>query len=585
MISIKNKTHYTLLNSVTRPEQLADICYKQGYKSSAITDNSTLAGCIRFSKTMKKSGYKPILGVELNVINGSINAQTFLAKDLNGWKSLIKLVSRSYDDDLFVDSPKIDKESLYDLSNNLISLTGATGSELHKYIILNERKNGLNFLQKNIEVYGKENVFIEVDQYLDQNIIDVYESLANELGLLIVPSIESYYPTEKDFENYQLICCTKNKTNLKKIESKIVGNELRKFSINDGYIKSIDEISSDFPKYIENLGIIEEKCTDYDVTGPPKLPKFECPGGVSEIEYLTQLCREGWRKKNKNWDKQVYGDRVKMELDVFKEFNLAGYFLIVRDYIKYCKDQGWVIGAGRGSVAGSLVSHLLDITNIDPIPNDLIFERFFNPARKDSYPDIDTDFPPSKREKVIEYITNKYGKSKVSQIITFSTLQGRSAIQEVFRVNSSADNDVIREISKRLPEKGLISDELEEQKEDSIVRWTLNNMPQLIEDYCYMDDKGNLHGEYAKEFKQAINIEGICKNTGKHAAGIVITSEDISSICPILRSKNDRIAGLEMKDLESIGCVKFDILGVASLDKLDLARNLIKYGKMYPDNV
>lgn len=581
MLCVKNRTHYSLLNSVSKPDSLVDACNNGGYTSAGIIDNSTLAGCVKFSKKMRALNLKPVLGTELNVINGSINTQSFLAKNLNGWKSLIKLVSRSYDDDLYDKKPRIDKKSLADISSDLITLIGSTGTELHKYAILNDEKSAENFIAYNIEVFGKDNVFVELDQLIQEDIVDFYENLANRFNLSIIPSIESYYPTKNDFHNYQLICCTKNKTNIKKIQEKIVGNELRRFLNNDGYVRSIDEIKTAYPKYYDNLNLIEEKCGEYDITGPPQLPKFDCPNGISEMEYLTQLCREGWKKKNRGWDSKIYGDRVRMELAVLDEFNLAGYFLIVQDYIQHCKKNGWIVGVGRGSAAGSLVSNLLDITNIDPIKYNLMFERFFNPARKDSYPDIDADFQPNKREDVIKYITEKYGENKVSQIITFSTIQGASAIQEVMRVNGSADNDIIREISKKLPKKESISDELEEQNETSIIRWTLNNIPSVIEEYCYLDDNGELKGEYAKDFKQAIDLEGIYKNSGKHAAGLVITSEDISTISPIVRSKDKRIAGMEMKDLESIGCVKFDILGLACLEKLGMTKNLIKYGSMY----
>ena len=276
-------------------------------------------------------------------------------------------------------------------------------------------------------------------------------------------------------------------------------------------------------------------------------------------------------------------DRIKYELQVIEEANLAGYFLIVQDYVNWAKNQGWLIGCGRGSAAGCLISYLLNITSIDPIKYELLFSRFYNRGRntKDhiSLPDIDIDFPITKRQYVIDYLRTKYGKDRVCQMATFGRLQGRGALKEVLRVNNVCDFETMNLITKNLPQEAEINDQMEESDETSIIRWTLQNEPQDLIDWCKMDEEGNLSGEYAQFFEQAIRLEGTYKSQGKHAAGVIVAAEPLDKVCPMIRDKNsdEKIAGMNMGDLESMGHVKLDILGVVVLDKLMKTNDLLKF--------
>jgi DNA polymerase-3 subunit alpha len=341
---------------------------------------------------------------------------------------------------------------------------------------------------------------------------------------------------------------------------------------------------------IENTNYIASLCENYDITSRPRLPPFEC--SPNPDEFLRQLCRNGWRDKIANIidkeNQQIYIDRIKYELDILQGAGLSSYFLIVQDIVNYVKGNNWLPGPGRGSAAGCLVSYLIGITGIDPIKYGLIFDRFYNSGRntKDrvSMPDIDVDVPINKRETIINYIKQKYGEPQVSQMVTFNTIKGRGAIKDVLRVYGNISFDEMNNITKNIPDEAKIADELQEMKDEtgdaSIIRWALENQSEKLKEWCYIDDNNNLQGPLAKRFEQAIRLEGTKVNQSKHAAGVVIADRNLGSICPMVYdSKTEtRIAGMEMEDLESIGVVKFDILGVAMLDKIMFISDYLKQG-------
>jgi DNA polymerase-3 subunit alpha len=313
------------------------------------------------------------------------------------------------------------------------------------------------------------------------------------------------------------------------------------------------------------------------------LPKFLCPNNMSQEEYLTRMAREGYKKflskkvGNDDAKRIQYGDRFRKELQVIKDADLFGYFLIVQDIIRHVEeDMGWLAGPGRGSAAGCLISYLVGITKIDPVEHDLIFERFYNAGRNTgghvSLPDIDMDVPGKKRDDVIEYLKKTYGNEHVSQMITFGRLRGRSAIKEVLRVNEACSFSEMNAITKSVPNEAEISDQLADMDDEdrSIIRWSLLNRADELRDFCQISDDGKLEGDYAEYFQQAIDIEGTFKTQGKHAAGVVISKDKLKNVCPMIAQKGstEKIAGLEMTDLEALGHVKFDVLGINLLDKL-----------------
>ena len=298
---------------------------------------------------------------------------------------------------------------------------------------------------------------------------------------------------------------------------------------------------------------------------------------------MKVLARKGWKellintgKVKDEVKKNIYADRFNTELQVIKDANLFGYFLIVQDIIRHVNESGWMSGPGRGSAAGCLISYLISVTQIDPVEYDLLFERFYNAGRNSadhvSLPDIDMDVPGKKRDDVILYLKDKYGHDHVSQMITFGRLQGRSAIKEVLRVNEACSFSEMNAITKSVPNEAEISDQLAEMDEEdrSIIRWALINRPDDLRDFCQVTEDGKLEGDYAEYFQQAIDIEGTFKTQGKHAAGVVISKEPLHSVCPMVkqRGSTEKIAGLEMTDLEALGHVKFDVLGITLLDKL-----------------
>ena len=341
---------------------------------------------------------------------------------------------------------------------------------------------------------------------------------------------------------------------------------------------------------IDNLQLIDSMGENYLMIKEPSIPNFDCPNKLSQILYLRQLCREGWNKKfsdinSKTEQYKIYTERIAYELNVIDKSGLSGYFLIVQDYCNWAKSKNWLVGPGRGSGAGCMISYLLGITDVDPIKHELVFERFYNAGRNTSgrvsLPDIDCDFPITKRDLVVEYIRSKYGDGHVSQMITFSRMQGRGSLKDVLRAHGFSFEESNR-ITKYIPDESEISEQLQEMRDEdgdsSIIRWALENIPDRLSEYCKIDESGEVTGKLAKEFMQAIRLEGTKRSQGKHAAGIIISDLQLGQICPMIFDKKSKqsIAGLEMSDLESIGLVKFDILGVAVLDKIMGCINFLK---------
>lgn len=571
-IPLRNYTHYSILSSIQTPEGLAKQAKLAGYDSCAITDIDSVGGSVEFYQACKKNDIKPIFGAEIDVNNqGKL---CFIAQNKDGWRELLNLISISNSDSRWIGVSSLKIEDIFN-TKNLIVIDGFEGS-LYK----NKENNYLSDLNNNISNY-----FLTIEDFQSQESEKenkLTREIASELNIPIVATSLSLYSDKENYEDYRLISCIKNSCTLKNPR---IFNETdkKRFYSNKYCLHTLNSIPNNFSKdEFLNCKLIEDLCDDIDITENPKLPQFVCPDGLSEIDYLKQIAREGYKKKSKNWDRELYGNRAKMELSIIEKTGLAGYFLIVRDYVEFAKNAKMLVGPGRGSAAGCLISYLIGITNIDPIPFNLLFERFYNDGRnspgKISYPDVDTDFPPSGREKVISYIRNKYGENNVAQIATFGRLQGRSAIREVLRVHESCDMNTINLISKTFPQEGQISDKLEEADEKSIINWTLDNEPERIESWCRKDEKGELSGDLADFFKQAIRIEGIIKSVGKHAAGIIISSENLNYCCPMIRDKgsDNKIIGLEKDSLEKIGLIKFDLLGVSVLEKLSTVRDMLR---------
>ena len=531
-----NYTHYSLQLGFSRPKPLVQKCKENGYTACGIADYKSISGTVRFFQECKKAKIKPIIGC-------SFDGFSLFAKNKNGWFDLIGIISGIQSKD--------------------------------EMTVIHEYATRGNLIYVGSSVNGA--AFAENDRYTKDNIKNYF------------------YVDKSDVDIHRISLCSGLKIPLpdmmKQIGKGTVPKEVKPF------VKFFTEDSFAVPSKEEatphkDIGEIISKCEDYNILEKPRLPKFPTPNGESEEEYLKDLCRKGWLEMlsktkvvEKEEVKQKYLDRFNEEFGVIKGAKLFGYFLIVWDVINFVKSKGWVSGAGRGSAAGCLISYLLGITKLDPIKFDLLFSRFYNAGRNTadhvSLPDIDIDIPGGKRDEVIAYLKSRYGADNVSQMITFGRLQGRSSLKEVLRMNKACGFNEMNAMTKPIPDEAAISDQLEEMDEEdrSIIRWTLINSPDDLRQWCHLDEEGNLRGDYASYFDQAIRLEGTFKSQGKHAAGVVISKDPIHLVCPMLPDKDgELLAGLEMNDLEALGHVKLDVLGLKLLDKFMEIQLLIEEG-------
>ena len=611
-------SHYSLMDGLSKPAQIATRCAKIGVQSCAITDHGSISGTVQFYQALKKQKIKPILGCELYISKDSSSLKTkensklshflVLAKNYAGWKTLINIVSESNSESNFYHKPRLDFKTLSKLlDGNIIGFCGHLGSSLANLIQESTdsiEKSGTEFVSQMKDIFGPDNFFLEaqlMDREYSKEQIEMTEHI-RRLGQItntkVICTPDAHYCEKEDAIDQRILLCNNLKTTLIDINKKILNDESVAmdcfFKSDNFHILSPEEIASlHTDEEIENTNYVNSLCEEYDILHKPLLPEFECPANFNPDEYLRELCRKGWREKIDKQiakeDHQQYVDRIKFELEILQGAGLSSYFLIVQDIVNLVRSEGWLPGPGRGSAAGCLVSYLIGITSINPIKYDLIFERFYNAGRNTSdhisMPDIDVDVPINKREQIISYIKNKYGHDKVSQMITFNTMKGRGALKEVLRVYGNISFDEMNRITKYIPDEAKIADELQEMKEDtgeaSIIRWALENNVDKLKEWCYISEDNTLAGPLAKRFEQAIRLEGTKSNQSKHAAGVVISSENLKLVCPMIYdSKNKQsIAGMEMQDLESLGVIKFDILGIAMLDKIMTITDILKNGE------
>ena len=533
-----NFTHYSLQRGFSKPSELASKCSENSYSACGIADYKSISGAVTFYKACVKNNIKPIIGCAFDDF-------TLFAKNKDGWLDLIQIVS------------SISAEGGVD-NGALIRLCG-------KGNLISVAKS------ESVSPIKGDDFYVKTESFMD-----------------------IYYTNKNQAPLHRILLCSKMKTTMPKVQKALANREPVEngvfFESNDFYLKDNSEIAKILVEdpSMDAFEEIFDKCENYNILSQPILPRFQTPSGESQKDYLRTLAREGWQKilshKIKDDDlKKVYGDRFRSEYAVIEEAKLFGYFLIVWDVINYCVSQGWTVGPGRGSAAGCLISYLIGITQIDPIEFDLLFERFYNAGRNTedhiSLPDIDIDVPGGKRDEIISYLKDKYGQNNVSQMLTFGRLQGRSALKEVLRVNNACGFSEMNEITKSIPDEAAISDQLAEMDEEdrSIIKWALLNNPDDLRDYCFVNDAGYLEGDYSEYFQQAIDIEGTFKTQGKHAAGVVISADELYKVCPMVNPKSgtEKIAGLEMADLEALGHVKFDVLGINLLDKLMMIKELV----------
>lgn len=610
-------SHYSLLDGLSKPEQIAKRVGDLELAGSAITDHGGISGSVEFLNKMNKAGLKPIIGCELytceghasiqGVENRSLTHLPVLAKNNRGWVQLIKLTSESWQPRNFYHKPRLSLNQLATFTDgSIIGFSGHMGSHMAKAVwddTVNKphadwEKRGLKMAQQLRDIFGKENFYLEIQLMMIDveakqfSIGEMIRHISQKTGIPCIATPDAHYATQEQAEDQHILLCRNMGVSLNEARAPDFG--LRGFfQTNNFHIPSGEEMlqyghtEEELKATIDVAAQVE---TYTEITREPIPPKFPCPDGMDEEGYLRQLCREGWKRlvegRVDKSEHTKYGEEVQHELKVFSEAKICGYFLICADIINFIRQKGWLPGPGRGSAAGCLVSYLTGITSIDPMPYDLLFERFYNAGRNTggrvSMPDIDMDVPVKHRDEVINYIKLQYGEDRVSQMITFQTIKGRGALKDVCRAYGGISFEEINRITKHFPEEAKIAGELKQMDEAdrSIIRWALENRASKLAEWCQLTDDGKLIGPMADRFAQAIRLEGVKSAPSKHAAGIVIAPQPLHQMCPMVQDTNNKvmIAGLEMNDLESIGMLKFDVLGILMLDRLEGIQKILETG-------
>lgn len=564
-------TEYSLLDGAIKIDELVEQASAYKMPAVAITDHGNLFGVIEFYKKATKKGIKPIIGCEVYVapnsrfdrsktnMDGLSEEAAFhlilLAKDRNGYKNLTSLVTKAYLEGFYY-KPRIDKDLLEQYSGGLIGLTACLKGEVPYYLQYDQIERAREAALQYKHILGPENFFFEVQHNGMAEQEDVNKKLiglSQELHVPIVATNDCHYLRREDAKAHDILLCIQT--------GKTVKDEKRlRMSTDEFYFKSPDEMKRAFretPEAIFNTRVIAERCNLDFVLGKSMLPKYELPNGVSPDSYLEELALNGLKTKFKGHPPQNYIDRLKMELQVIKKMGYASYFLIVWDFISYARKNGIPVGPGRGSAAGSLVAYCLDITEIDPIKYNLLFERFLNPERI-SMPDIDVDFCKDRRGEVINYVAEKYGSDHVAQIITFGTMAAKAAIRDVGRVMDIPYADVDR-IAKLVPGNNISIED------------ALKIEPQLRELY-------DTNPTVKELLDVAKRLEGLSRHASTHAAGVVIAPEPLTNFMPLYKNPSEDaiVTQFDMGSVESVGLLKFDFLGLKTLTVLEKTIDYIK---------
>lgn len=602
-VNLHSKSTGSFQTCTMTTDKLVEVSKKHGMASACIMDYGSISLAYEFMEECNKAKIKPIIGIEAFVCendshitdssNKSLTRISFVIKNKEGWKSMCEAVSLSNKN--YCGKPRLSIEEWAAYANgNWIVISGFSGTKLYDS---EDKESHLEFLK---EIFGQDNVYYGV-QAISQTPKETenQRKVAKDTNTRPVAIVDSHYADEEDAEDQRVLLCGLLKTTLSKVRSRLDSDDatildIKRFFTKDVYyIPSLEELKKlHTEEEIKATLEIDSKCESYSLKNNPMLPEYT--KGADAYENLVQRCRDGW-KKLLNFEKGdpkkiVYSERIKHELDVIKKANLANYFLIVADICDYARNNGILMGIARGSAGGCLISYLTGITRLDPIPYNLLFSRFFNEARKNSLPDIDLDFQPSKRQEIIDYIVSKYGQDCVAKISTFSRLQGRGAIKEVLRAHEAGNDTIYNQITKWIPDESKIADELQQMGENDhenakILYWAVINNAKELSSWVKLEKDGTYSGEYGRYFAQAIRLEGLYRQVGQHASGIVVTPTPLDNHCPLIRSKTGLDAGMPFPDLEGIGINKIDILGVNVLDKLQMIIRQMKTGQIYDEDI
>lgn len=560
-------TEYSLLDGSARINRLVKRAKELNMKSLAITDHGVMYGVIDFYKTCIEEDIKPVIGCEAYITprslkqkEGAIDSQNFhlvlLAKNNEGYKSLMKIVSTAFVDGFYY-KPRADYELLRENAGNIIALSACLGGEVQNLLIDDNYDAAKQKALMYKDIFGEGNFYLELqDHGIDkQKKVNKYLlKISEETGIPLVATNDMHYINRGDAEAHEILLCIQT--------GKTMDDENRmKYEPQEFYLKSGDEMREIFsyaPSAIENTVKIAEMCkVDFEFH-KSKLPKYEVPEGFTSKEYLRKLCFDGLNERYGEPSKEII-DRLNYELSVIEQMGYVDYFLIVWDFIKFARDNGIMTGPGRGSGAGSMVAYTLGITKIDPIKYSLIFERFLNPERI-SMPDIDSDFCYERRQEVIDYVVEKYGKDRVAQIVTFGTMAARAVIRDVGRAINYPYAEVDA-IAKMIPmELNMTIDK------------ALTMNPELKKQY-----EENERVKYLIDISKS--LEGLPRHSSTHAAGVVISSAPVVEYVPLAKNENTIVTQFTMTTLEELGLLKMDFLGLRTLTVIRDACQLIKQNR------
>ena len=559
-------TEYSLLDGSSKIKEITSRAKELGMKSLAITDHGVMYGVIDFYKAAKEVGIKPILGCEVYVAPGSrFDKQpgesesryyhlVLLAENNTGYKNLMKIVSRGFTEGFYY-KPRVDYEVLEQFHEGIIALSACLAGEVQRYLARGMYEAGCEAAKRYEGIFGKGNFFLELQdhgipeqKYVNPQLI----RMSQELGIDLVCTNDVHYTYAQDADAHDILLCIQT-------GKKVTDENRMRYDGGQYYLKSPEEMAELFPyapQALENTCKIAERCNVEIEFGVTKVPHFEVPQGFDSWTYLNHLCNEGMKRRYPDADEEKK-KRLEYELSVIHKMGYVDYFLIVWDYINYAKTHGIAVGPGRGSAAGSIVSYCLGITDIDPIKYSLIFERFLNPERV-SMPDIDVDFCYERRQEVIDYVVEKYGKDCVVQIVTFGTMAARAVIKDVGRV-LDLPYAMVDNIAKMVPrEIGITIDK------------AIQENPDLRNAY---ENDAQVHDLIDKSKR----LEGLPRHASMHAAGVLISQKAVDEYVPVATGADGAVvAQFVMTSLEELGLLKMDFLGLRTLTVIQDAEKLAR---------
>ena len=561
-------TEYSLLDGMSRISEIADYAKSLGMNALAITDHGAMFGVIDFYKACKKAEIKPIIGCEVytaarSMYDKEVDKDRYsghlilLAENQTGYRNLVKIVSKSYVDGFYF-KPRVDKDLLRQHSEGLICLSGCLVGNVARMLMNNNYDGARNEAIELRNIFGENNFFLEIQNHFlkeDKAVIEGLRKLSDELGVPLVATNDMHYIRKSDAVAQDVLMCIQTQAS--------VNDENRmKFENDEFYMKSEEEMRAlfpDLPQALENTQKIADRCNVEFTFGEYHIPEYIPPEGMTCRDYLRNLCYKGVVKRYGEKaldDDSVYRKRLEMELNVIESMGYVEYFLIVWDFIHYAKSNNIPVGPGRGSAVGSIVSYSLDITEVDPIKYNLIFERFLNPERV-SMPDIDVDFCIERRGEVINYVTEKYGRDNVSQICTFGTLKAKAAVRDVARALDATY-----------------------QEGDEIARAIPNDLKMTIAKA--MEINPELKARYEQEplvknvIDMSMALEGLPRHASTHAAGVVISNRPLQEYVPLYSSDKGPATQFNMTTIEELGLLKMDFLGLRNLTVIKDAMNMIE---------